>query len=238
MQIQHGDIEAALNTLSSLTDHPDAYRLRSLVFLSQREPLKAKAEAEKALSLAPSWYWIRRTAATVRYLASLSPVALPNGFPEWPVPIDLSFVRQDNESVVARRSAALDFEQLSGLEFDHSANDLACIQAWRVACLADNADSREDAADLARAILDADPTNYKVMIWVLGRDLDVTIDSSIAAIEEKVRQEWPTSRKSLHWWLLSRSQAGSPTEGQCLRERRRCSSVIQHDLSGISGSPS
>ena len=99
------------------------------------------------------------------------------------------FVRQDDESIAARRSAAIEFEQLSDPEFEHSADDIACIQACRVGCLADNADSRGDAAELARTILAADPSNYRVMIWVLGRDLDVNINPSIAALEEKVRHE-------------------------------------------------
>ena len=91
------------------------------------------------------------------------------------------FVRQDDESIAARRSAAIEFEQLSYPEFEHSADDIACIQACRVGCLADNADSRGDAAELARTILAADPSNYRVMIWVLGRDLDVNINPSIAS---------------------------------------------------------
>ena len=220
VQIQHGDVTAALDTLSSLTNHPDAHRLRSVVFLSQREPLKAKAEAEKALSLAPSWYWIRRTAATVRYLAGISPVALPNGFPEWLDPVSPMFVRQDNESVAARRSAALEFEQLSGPEFEHSADDLACLQAWRVGCLADNADSRGNAAELARAILDADPSNYRVMIWVLGRDLDVTVDSSVAALEEKVSHE-TANVEEIASLVAAFTSAGQFTKGRALLERTK-----------------
>ena len=220
MQIQHGDVAAALDTLSSLTNHPDAHRLRSVVFLSQREPLKAKAEAEKALSLAPSWYWIRRTAATLRYLVGISPVALPNGVPDWLQPVNPMFVRQDDESIAARRSAAIEFEQLSGPEFEHSAEDLACIQAWRVACLADNADSREDAAELVRDILDADPSNYRVMIWVLGRGLDVTVDSSVAALEEKVGHE-TANVEEIASLVAAFTSAGQFAKGRALLERTK-----------------
>lgn len=88
VEIEGGQIDAALKTLSPLVDHPDAHRLRSLVLLSRGEHLQAKAEAAKALALAPSWYWMRRTAATVRYLASLAPIAVPNALPEWPEPIN------------------------------------------------------------------------------------------------------------------------------------------------------
>ena len=220
LQIQHGDVAAALDTLSSLEDHPEAYWLRSVVFLSQREPLKAKAEAEKALSLAPSRYWIRRTAAAIRYLAGISPVALPNGVPDWLQPINPMFVRQDDESIAARRSAAIEFEQLSGPEFEHSPDDIACIQACRVGCLADNADSREDAAELARDILVADPSNYRVMIWVLGRGLDVTVDFSVAALEEKVRHE-TANVEEIASLVAAFTSAGQFTKGRALLERTK-----------------
>ena len=220
LQIQHGDVAAALGTLSSLEDHPEAYRLRSVVFLSQREPLQAKAEAEKALSLAPSMYWIRRTAAAIRYLAGISPVALPNGVPEWLEPINPMFVRQDDESIAARRSAAIEFEKLSSPEFEHSANDIACIQAWRVGCLADNPDSREDAAELARTILDADPSNYRVMIWVLGRGLDITVDSSVAALEEKVHHE-TANVEEIASLVAAFTSAGQFAKGRTVLERTK-----------------
>ena len=132
------------------------------MFLSQREPLQAKAEAEKALSLAPSMYWIRRTAAAIRYLAGISPVALPNG-------VQGGLSQSIRCSCVKMTKASLpgvpppsNSKNSRVLEFEHSANDIACIQAWRVGCLADNPDSREDAAELARTILDADPSNYRV----------------------------------------------------------------------------
>ena len=220
VQIQHGDVAVALDTLSSLANHPVAYGLRSVVFLSEREPLKAKAEAEKALSLAPSRYWIRRTAATIRYLAGISPVALPNGVPDWLQPVNPMFVRQDDESIAARRSAAIEFEKLSSPEFEHSANDIACIQAWRVGCLADNPDSREDAAELARTILDADPSNYRVMIWVLGRGLDITVDSSVAALEEKVHHE-TANVEEIASLVAAFTSAGQFAKGRTVLERTK-----------------
>ena len=156
----------------------------------------------------------------MRYLAGISPVGLPNGFPERPAPIDLSFVRQDDESVAARRSAALEFEQLSGPAYDHSADDLACIQARRIACLADNADSRGDATVLARAILAADPLNYRVMIWVLARDLDVAVDASVAALEEKVRHE-PANVEEIASLLAAYTRAGRFADGREVLKRTK-----------------
>ena len=130
------------------------------------------------------------------------------------------FVRQDAKSIAARRSAAIEFEQLSGPEFEHSADDIACIQACRVGCLADIADSRGDAAELARDILVADPSNYRVMIWVLGRSLDVTVDFSVAALEEKVRHE-TANVEEIASLVAAFTSAGQFTKGRALLERTK-----------------
>jgi len=188
VQIQAGRIDEALDTLGRLTEHPDAHRLRSLIHLVRGEPMQAKAEAEKALALAPSWYWMRRTAATMRYLAGVSPIAVPTRFPDWPEPVNPSLIRLDDESVAARRAAAMEFERLASPDFEHSADELSCINSWRIACLADNPDTRHDAANLARSILEANPSDYRAMLWVLGRDLDVSTDASIAALEQRLSE--------------------------------------------------
>lgn len=98
-------------------------------------------------------------------------------------------VRQDDESVAARRAGAIEFERLSSPEFRHDADDAACLQAWRVACLVDNPESREVATELARTILATDPANYRVMTWVIGRDLDVPITPSVGHLERRLTQD-------------------------------------------------
>ena len=186
VQIQKGLIDAALKTIASLPGHPDAHRLHALVLLGRGEVQKAKAEAERALALAPTWYWMRRTAAAVRYLASLSPVAVPKGIPDWPEPINSNLIREDDESVAARKSAASEFETLVR-DSEHSTEDLACLQAWQVACLVDGAGSRSEATEIAREALSSDPSNYRVLTWILARQLDVPIDATVAILEHKVK---------------------------------------------------
>lgn len=184
--IQSGRLDEAVLTLERLPDNADAHRLRALIHLIQGEVLQAKAEAEKALALAPSWYWMRRTAATLRYLAGLSPVALPKRFPDWPEPVGPVLMRQDDESIAARRSAALEFERLAGVDFEHSADELSCLNAWRIACLVDVPDTYEQAVDLARRVLQTQPADYRALSWVLGRDLDVPVEESVTEIERLV----------------------------------------------------
>ena len=188
IHLQAGREGDALEILSTLHNHPDAHRLRAIIFLSRGDVHNAKIEAERALALAPTWYWMRRTAATIRYLAGLSPVVIPRGLPEWPPPIVSGFLRQDNESVAARSTAAEEFRLLSDSTFRHSKVDLACIDAWHVACLVDNPDSRGRATAVAEASLQTTPDNYRVMLWVLARDLPVTIDSSVSVLEATVHR--------------------------------------------------
>ena len=185
IHLQAGREGAALEILSTLHNHPDAHRLRAVISLSRGDVHNAKIEAERALALAPTWYWMRRTAATIRYLAGLSPTIIPRGLPEWPQPIVSGLLRQDNESVAARSTAAEEFRLLSDPTFHHSTDDLACIEAWHVACLVDNPDSRGRATAVAEASLQATPDNYRVMLWVLARDLPVTIDPSVSVLEAK-----------------------------------------------------
>jgi len=186
VQIQKGIIDAALKTIASLPGHPDAHRLHALVLLSRGEVQKAKAEAEKALALAPTWYWMRRTAAALRYLASLSPVAVPKGIPDWPEPVNSNLVREDDESVASRKSASTEFETLVR-DSQHSNEDLACLQAWRVACLVDDSGLRSEATEIARGALSSDPSNYRVLTWIVARQLDVPIDATVAILDQRLK---------------------------------------------------
>ena len=218
--IQANRIDEALETLTALPDHPDSHRLLSLIHLAKREPIRAKAEAEKALALAPSWYWVRRTAATMRYLAGISPVVVPNRFPDWPEPINHSLIRQDDESVAARRAAALEFERLGSRDFDHSVDELSCINSWRIACLVDNPDTRQDAINLARHVLHENPADHRALSWVLGRDLNVSVNASISALEQRL-SDGKAGVEEVVSLVAAHTKAGRlPTAKQILHEAK------------------
>ena len=197
IHLQKGEGAAAAKILSQLDSHPEARRLRAIVFVACGDVTKAKLEAERALDLEPSWYWMKRTAATIRYLAGLSPVIIPKGLPEWPAPILESLVRQDEEAVMERRSAAAEFEALCAQPFDHDTNDIACFDTWRVACLVDDPSSRREAATIAAASLEARPENYRVVLWVLARGLEVSIERSVQMLQERVDRGESTFEESI-----------------------------------------
>ena len=197
LHLQRGDEAVALKILSRLRDHPEASRLRGIVSLVRGDVPTAKVEAERALQMAPTWYWMRRTAATIRYIAGLSPVVAPRGLPEWPQPIPTSLVRQDNESVGARRAAEEEFRLFSDPKFQHSTDEYACIDAWRVACLVDDPVSRDRAIEVASSSLANAPENYRVMVWVLARGLPVSTEATISVLESKVKRTDATREEAL-----------------------------------------
>lgn len=183
--IQKGAIEAAVETISAHSGHADAHRLHALILLSRGETQKAKAEAERAVSLAPTWYWMRHTAAAIRYLSSLSPLVTPKGIPQWPEPPHPTLVREDAESIAARKSAAIEFGKLIQ-EAEHSKDEAACLEVWRVACLVDDQGSRTQAVDVAKMALQSDPGNYRIMMWVLARELDIPIERTVGVLAQRV----------------------------------------------------
>ena len=196
LHLQHDQEPEALEILERLQDHPEAKRLRAMTFLARGDVPNARVEAERALHLAPSWYWMRRTAATIRYLAGLSPVVTPKGLPEWPQPISSGLVRQDNESVAARRAAGEEFSRLADPRFQHSKDDAACIDAWSVACLVDDPGSRQRATQIATSSLEGRPDNYRVLAWVLARGLPVAIETSTDLFQAKVDRSEATPEET------------------------------------------
>lgn len=186
LHIQSGNLDEATRLLSTLEGHADGHRLRAVVAFGRGEFLSARLDAEKSLALAPTWYWVRLTTAAIRYFAGVSPVVVPRGLPEWPAPVPVEFLRQNSDSVAARDKAAGEFHDLSHADLYHTAEELRCLQAWHVACLADQPNGRADATRIATGVLAKDPGNYRVVVWVVARELSVTLEESVRYLEARV----------------------------------------------------
>jgi len=197
LELQAHRLPAAVATLSELEGNPDALRLLAVIEMVRGSAATALLHIERAIVLAPTWYWVGMTAAVVRYLSGIAPAALPSGLPEWPEPVDPALVRVDADSIRLRRSACAEFRRLALLSTERSNREKACLDAWILACLADDPEHRSEAVEFARVVLVRDPGAYRVMAWVLGRDLKVDlsecvnylkarIDERLAGIEEIV----------------------------------------------------
>jgi tetratricopeptide (TPR) repeat protein len=96
--LEDGQPDEALRILEGASGLPEYYRLRALIFVLKRDLLQARLEIQKAIELTGSWSAVIYTNAVVHYFSGISPVALPDGIPQWPDPIDWSLVRTDDES--------------------------------------------------------------------------------------------------------------------------------------------
>jgi len=88
--------------------------------------------------------WATRIAlGIVLYTASLSPLAARGCIAGWPEPCDWNVVRHDDAAVARVREAAGVFASLSADRQERI--DRETLHAWRLACLANDAERQADA---------------------------------------------------------------------------------------------
>ncbi|QIN84408.1 hypothetical protein GBA63_18505 [Rubrobacter tropicus] len=170
---------------TDLEPNAETFRVRALSCLASKDLNRAQLEIQKALELGERWESVRFTAATVDYLSSLSPAALPdNGPVPWPEPVDWHLVKRDGESLVRLRAAGRTFEQLAASV--EVAEEKRRLETWRLACLANDPDKLQEAHDYCEAILQADPGHYRAVLWAIARGIDVDLSPSETALAELV----------------------------------------------------
>jgi hypothetical protein len=113
----------------------------------------------------------------IDYLSSLSPAALPDGGAvAWPEPVDWHLVKRDDDSLARLRGAARVFEELTASA--EEPEERRMLQAWHLACLANDPEKQGEARNFCRAILEADPTHYRAVMWAVARGT-LTSDSAL-----------------------------------------------------------
>jgi hypothetical protein len=168
---------------------PDAetFRLRALSYLVSKDLDRAQLEVQKATELGGRWESVRLAAAMIDYLSSLSPAALPDsGAVAWPEPVDWHLVRRDDDSLTRLRGAARVFEELTASAEDPEEKRM--LQAWRLACLANDPERQVEVRDYCRTILEADPTHYRAVMWAVARGIDVDLGPTEAALRDLVAE--------------------------------------------------
>ena len=166
---------------------PDAetFRVRALSYLVSKDLDRAQLEIQKATELGGQWESVRFTAAMIDYLSALSPAALPNsGSVAWPEPVDWHLVKRDDESLARLRGAARAFDELVATAEEPEGK--RGLQTWRIACLANDPEEQGEARDYCRAVLEADPTHYRAIMWGVARGFDIDLGPSEAELEELV----------------------------------------------------
>lgn len=161
--------------MEQLKPNAESFVIRSLGYLLAKDIVSARLNVYKAFELDPKRKTVREAVAKIDYFSALSPVALPSNTPMYPVPVDWSLVKRDNENQARLKHAAEMFRELSEEE-----NDIVSkkhLQCWYLACLSNDPEHQESAAAYCRQILENDPTDFKVIEWAVFRSYDIDLES-------------------------------------------------------------
>ena len=177
--LEGGEIAQARSVLDAGIDskpNAEAYRLRALSHVLLKDMVQARLEIQKALEIAPKWKGVRIAAGMISYLSALSPAIMLGGAVRWPEPVDWSFVKRDDASLLLLRDGEQFFRQLiKEAGDDEERRDFEC---WRLACFANDPDRQDDAIKFCRDILSRDKTHYRVISWAISRKYDVKLGPS------------------------------------------------------------
>ena len=184
-----GKTDEAFAKLASLPQglepNAETRRLHALALLTKGDLAGAQTHSQLALDDHPRWEDVRIAGAIINYFSALAPTVIPNHIVPWPTPVDWSFVRRDNQSLERLRKAKSEFEALA-VHTDNE-EDRKLFEVWCLACLANDPDRQTEAQEFCCHLLEQDPINHRVVLWVLARNYAVDLQVSEQALEEMIR---------------------------------------------------
>jgi tetratricopeptide (TPR) repeat protein len=168
--LRAGRTQEAIDLLEPLlgdATSADAERLLALALAAAGRSDEACRRACSALAREPESWATRVAIGIVLYTGALSPLASHGRIAGWPEPCDWNLVRRDDASVARLREAAEIFGSLCTDRQERI--DRETLQAWRLACLANDAERQSDAETYCRDVLKESPTNAAAIAWALAR---------------------------------------------------------------------
>ncbi len=106
------------------------------------------------------------------------PVSVPN-------PVEWQYVRTDLDSLSCLRRGAEVFRAAAHAE-TYSEQRRRALEAWQLACLANDPTRQPVAQALCRSLLDEDPTHPFAIIWALARGYEFNSERSERALKELI----------------------------------------------------
>jgi tetratricopeptide (TPR) repeat protein len=171
------------NPPSGIAPDADTQQLHALALLLKGNLIGAQKEIQNALTSRPTWHGVRYTAARIDYYSALSVVALPSRLGPWPETVPWPLVKRDSQSQQHLRNAEREFARLAS-DAEPENEQRKVFNVWRLACLANDVDRQEEAAEFCRERLAEDPADNRILMWALSRDYDVDLKASEEALEK------------------------------------------------------
>lgn len=161
----------------------ETQHLHALALLLKGNLTGAQKEIQKAAASRPNWHGVRYTAARIDYYSALSLAALPSRLGPWPETVPWPLVKRDSQSQQHLRNAEREFASLAS-DAEPESERRKVFSVWRLACLANDVDRQEEAAQFCRERLNEDPADNRILTWALSRNYEVDLGASEAALEE------------------------------------------------------
>ncbi len=167
---------------SGLAPDAETRRLKALALLLKGDVVGAQNEIHGNLGERPAWQSVRYAAAMIDYFSALSSAALPSRISPWPDQVPWPLVKRDSQSQQFLRSAERMFAQLAA-DAEPRDEQRKLFNVWRLACMANDVERQDEAADFCRERLAEDPADNHILAWALSRNYDVDLKASEAALE-------------------------------------------------------
>ncbi len=152
----------------------ETLRLKAILNLIYKNIHQAHLYIKKAIEIEPKWESVKITEAIIEYYLALSPAVLPNTLLEWPEPISLSIVKNDDESIQHLTNAATIFKNILKNPA-RKINEKKIFQTWYLASIANNPYKQDEAINYCKSIIKNDPTNYRFIAWTVDRNYKIDI---------------------------------------------------------------
>ena len=204
--LRTGRAEAAVALLEPLfrdAASADPERLLALALSASAHPEQACTHARSAHAREPEGWATRIALGVVLYSASLSKVAAKGSVAGWPEPCDWHLVLRDDASVARLREAERVFASL--IPDKQERIDRQTLQAWRLACLANDSERQEEAQSFCREIMRECPTNAAAIAWAMARAFPMDGKQQVfdpAAVERALENLLLTGRGDLLQFMV------------------------------------
>lgn len=174
------------NLPPSLEPDAETNRIHALTLLEQGDVTGAQVKIQQAKYAKPTWEKIRASEATINYFSALSS-AVPRQLMNFPLPVEWSFIKRDDESLQRLRSAVKEFELLAS-QTERGEQQRKNWQIWHLACLANDPERQVEAEKLCSILLSEDLTNPQAIIWRTVRNYDIDLSPSRQALEALMQE--------------------------------------------------
>jgi len=186
LEIQRTDevIRTLENLPPGLEADAETNCIYALALLNTGDITAAQVKIQQASYEKPNWEKVKISEAMINYYSVISP-AVPKYLINFPLPVDWSLIKRDDESLKRLRMAGDVFNHLAS-QTERGEENRLYLQVWYLACLANDPDRQLEAQDLCCKLLAENPTNLYVIIWGTGRNYEINLVTIQQALKEFV----------------------------------------------------